>query len=222
MTSVGNENGEILISVLTTSEDLASLQLLADGLVQRYATAGQTPPTCLYVDRDCCNTSGLSKPALLFRAWDSLEVRLDVWHFMRRMASGCTSESHPLYGTFMARLSLCIFEWDSDDFRDLLAAKKSEIVKTGVVDPSDRAVRKAVSKEELARHCKRRTRGTEETASLIESTILSLMSATDMLGVRLFREDMSVIWEEQKRHVACLQDPGGCTFVHQVWIYPER
>jgi len=37
----------------------------------------------------------------------------------------------------MARLSLCIFEWDSDDFRDLLAAKKSEIVKTGVVDLSD-------------------------------------------------------------------------------------
>jgi len=34
------------------------------------------------------------------------------------------------------------------------------------------------------------------------------MSATDTLGMRLFREDMSVIWEEQKRYVACLQDPG--------------
>ena len=30
---------------------------------------------------------------------------------MRRLACGCTTESHPLYGTFVSHLSSCIFEW---------------------------------------------------------------------------------------------------------------
>ena len=64
----------------------------------------------------------LCPPSLqkLFFKWGSIQVRLDVW---RRLARGCTSESHPLYGTFMAKLSSCIFEWDTDDYERLLAAK---------------------------------------------------------------------------------------------------
>lgn len=49
---------------------------------------------------------------ILFSQWDGLQVRLDYWHFMKRLGRACTSESHPLYGTFMMQLSSCIFEWD--------------------------------------------------------------------------------------------------------------
>ena len=35
---------------------------------------------------------------------------------MRRLARGCTTESHPLYGVFMSRLSDMIFEWDSGNY----------------------------------------------------------------------------------------------------------
>ena len=52
-----------------------------------------------------------------------MQVRLDIWHFMRRLARGCSTESHPLYGVFMAKLSSCIFEWDSEDYERLLEAK---------------------------------------------------------------------------------------------------
>ena len=42
-------------------------------------------------------------------------LQLDVWLFMQRLARGCNTESHPLYGPFMSHLSVAIFEWDSRD-----------------------------------------------------------------------------------------------------------
>ena len=54
-TNVGNERGEVLISVLTESESLDSLKKMADGLMERYEKAGQPPPMLLYTDRDCCS-----------------------------------------------------------------------------------------------------------------------------------------------------------------------
>ena len=104
----------------------------------RYESAGQTPPHLLYTDRDCCSQRSetlfsvsmvLFYPHLplslqtLFYKWINIQVRLDIWHFMRRLARGCSSESHPLYGTLMAKLSSCIFEWDSQDYERLLTAK---------------------------------------------------------------------------------------------------
>lgn len=126
---------------------------------------------------------------------------------MRRMSRGCTSESHPLFGTFMAQLSNSIFQWDEQDVDLLMSAKRIQLQSAGIPDPSNAAVRKALTAKELARHCRRRTRGTEETASLIESMLLSLSQSTDSLGVPLFREEMTVIWEEQRHHVPCIQDP---------------
>lgn len=166
----------------------------------------------LYTDRDCCSQEGPSKYLQLFSQWGGLQVRLDVWHFMRRLAKGCTSESHPLYGTFMARLSLAVFEWDKDDYEELDRVKRMEMIQAGIAEPSQEAVRRAVTKEELERHC-RRTRpggwGVQETTALIEELLLSLSKATDTLGVPLLREEMAEIWGEQRKHVPCLQDPEG-------------
>ena len=203
VTNVGNERGEIVISILTASEGVSALIPMADGLVDRYAKAGQSPPCLLYTDRDCCSSEFLE----LFAKWRGLVVRLDICHFMRRLAGGCTTKSHPLYGTFMSQLSSCIFEWDVRDVELLMSAKKGEMVSAGIPDPSDAAVRKAVSKEELARHCRRRTRGAEKTVEMVESLLLSFSSATDTLGVPLLGEEMRAIWEEQRQHVVCIQDP---------------
>lgn len=105
------------------------------------------------------------------------------------------------------QLSSSIFEWDEQDVNLLMSAKRVELQLAGLNDPSNTAVRKALTVKELARHCRRRTRGVEETTSLIESMLLSLSQATDTLGVPLFREEMNVIWEEQRHHVPCIQDP---------------
>lgn len=60
-TNVGNERGEIVISVLTESESSDALLPMVEGLMARYEKAGKTPPVLLYTDRDCCCSHGPSK-----------------------------------------------------------------------------------------------------------------------------------------------------------------
>ena len=91
----------------------------------------------------------------------------------------------------------------------LLRAKRLELEMTGMPLPSEVAAKNAIKKEEMARHCRRRTRGTDATKKLIDSLLLSLSAATDTLGVPLFAESMKDVWEEQRQHVKCLQDPPG-------------
>nr|CAB3262884.1 uncharacterized protein LOC100184639 [Phallusia mammillata] len=210
VTSVGNERGEILLSIVTTSESKATLQEMAEGLTKRFSDAAVDPPCLLYTDRDCCAQGRLSKYQDLFNQWDGLLVRLDIWHFMRRLAAGCTTESHPLYGPFMSELSSCIFAWDSSDVGLLKLAKQGEIRRlSGVQNPSDVAVMKAISKSEIQRHCRKKTRGAVESIALIDRLISTFQSLTDMLGVPILRDEMSAIWNEQKKHVPCIQDPPG-------------
>ena len=49
-TNVGNERGEVLISVLTKSESLESLQKMAEGLMEQYKKAGKSPLVRLYTN----------------------------------------------------------------------------------------------------------------------------------------------------------------------------
>ena len=93
-TNVGNEHGQVLMCVLTAAEG-AGLTKMAAGLQRCYATAGQSPPTLMYVDRDCCSSAGDSAVARMFCMWPDLVVRLDVWHFIRRFGSAWTTDTHP-------------------------------------------------------------------------------------------------------------------------------
>ena len=136
-------------------------------------------------------------------------MQLDILHYMRRLASGCSTKSHPLYGTFMSHLSAAIFERDGEDFELLLSAKKAEMIAAGITVPSTTAVQKAISKDELAKHCRRRTRGVKETTDNIEALLLSFSAATDTLGAPLLKEEMKTICTEQLKHVSWIQDPPG-------------
>ncbi|CAM4568770.1 unnamed protein product [Leuciscus chuanchicus] len=204
-TNVGNEHGQVLVSVLTAAEGHA-LDPMAAGLMKRYREAGEASPKVMYVDRDCCSQHGQSQVKAMFSEWDELEVRLDIWHFMRRFAAGVTTEAHPLYGIFMARLSMSIFEWDPEDVAALRRAKEGELAakKTGYI--SEKAVRARINRRELALHCRRRTRGEEETTILIGKLIDQFDSADgkDTLGVPLLNhERIQQIWKEQRKHVQC-------------------
>lgn len=211
-TNVGNEFGQVLMSVLTAAEGDGLLPMAA-GLMQRYRDAGVAPPELLYVDRDCCSSIGTPKSAALFHEWDKLVVKLDVWHLMRRFAVGVTTESHQLYGTFMRQLSGCIFEWDPEDISRLREAKRSELEgKGGMVGLKDEDVLRLLTKRELVLHCRRRTRGAAETEQLIGGLIETFDSPKghDTLGIPLLDHDrIQAIWAEQKRHLHCIQDPPG-------------
>ena len=45
---------------------------------------------------------------------------------------------------------------------------------------------------------------------MLENLFLTLTPATDTLGMPLLKDDLAEIWEEQRRHIQCLQDPQEC------------
>lgn len=209
LTSVGNEVGQVLMSVLTANEG-AGLDLMAAGLMERYQRAGVDPPTILYVDCDCCKEVGETKLKRRFSSWPDVIVRLDIWHFMRRLAVGCTTDAHQLYPTFMSRLSSCIFEWDAGDLTLLRRAKREQLTQQGWPAMTAAELDRHISKDELAQHCRRRTRGEETTIRLLDMLIRELMGGkgNDALGVPLLDSvRMQHIWHVQRRHVTCIQDP---------------
>ncbi|CAL8329146.1 unnamed protein product [Merluccius merluccius] len=211
MTSVGNEVGQILISVLTAEEG-AGLDLMVADLMKRYSQAGVAPPKVLYVDCHCCVEAGQSKLQARFGQWPDLTIRLDIWHFMRRMSAGCTTDAHPLYATFMSCLSACIFEWDPEDIALLCRAVTEELRQEGVRAISVGLVDKHITKKDLAFYCRRRTRGEDTTFRLIDQLLQELMGdkGRDVLGVPLLdRVRMEHIWRVQQRHVKCIQDVPG-------------
>ena len=71
--------------------------------------------------------------------------------------------------------------------RRLCDAKKGLLLQQGVRNPSDSAMRKSITSDELSRHCRRRTRGTQETTKAIEDLLLQFTPATDAFGVPVFR-----------------------------------
>ncbi|XP_052420251.1 uncharacterized protein LOC127964133 [Carassius gibelio] len=197
------------MSVLTANEG-AGLDLMAAGLMERYRSAGVDPPTIIYVDCDCCKKVGETKLKRRFSGWPDVIVRLDIWHFMRRLAVGCTTDAHQLYPTFMARLSSCIFEWDAGDLTLLRQAKREQLIQQGWPTLSEEELDHHLTKAELLQHCRRRTRGEETTFRLLDMLIRELMGGkgNDALGVPLLDSvRMQHIWNVQRRHITCIQDP---------------
>ncbi|XP_030248701.1 uncharacterized protein LOC115566827 isoform X3 [Sparus aurata] len=209
LTSVSNERCQILISVLTAQEGSA-VDTMATDLIRRYSDAGVAPPQLLYVDCDCCREG--SEPTKLqkrFGGWPDLIVKLDIYHFMRRLAAGCTKDAHPLYPMFMAKLSVCIFEWDRGDVALLRQAKWEQLRQERVPGITESLVDEHITKAELVLHCRRQTRGERQTIIMIEQLLSELIGVKgrDFLGVPLLdQERMQHIWQIQQRHVKCIQD----------------
>jgi len=148
----------------------------------------------------------------IFRtAWSDLVVRLDVWHFMRRLAVGVTTDTHILYAAFMGQLSAAIFCWDKSDLNLLKEAKRQQLIQANITDPSDSDVSVRLDRKELSLHCRRMTRSTEVIRERIQA-VLELFggdSGRDTMGVPLFHERIWELWKQQQKHVECLQDPKG-------------
>jgi hypothetical protein len=77
---------------------------------------------------------------------------------------------------------------------------------------SDAEVRQQLTKKELSLHCRRTTRGTEETTRLVKLLLTAFdgVAGHDTLGVPLLDSKKTwQTWESQERHVRCIQDPEG-------------
>ncbi|XP_026072640.1 uncharacterized protein LOC113052410 [Carassius auratus] len=208
--SVTNETGQVLISVLTAQEG-PGLDSMASGLMNRYRQAATAPPVLMYMDSGCCSENGhKSEMQARFGGWPDLHIRLDVWSFMLRLAAGCTSDTHPLYSAFIARLSVCIFQWDPLDIALLRQTKREHLEQEGVPFITNDLVDSQITARELVLHCRRRTRGVETTVRYVEQLLQELKNWRDPFGVPLLDAvKMENIWHDQKKHVPCIQDVPG-------------
>lgn len=207
-TNVGNEHGQVLMSVLTSAEGCGLIEM-ASGLMKRYADAGVSPPKVLYVDRGCCGREYTSLRKL-FKQWPEMLIRLDIWHCMKRFSQGCTTESHQLYAEFMGRLSKCFFILSEEDSSRLMEAKRCEMVTEGVPSPSENDVIRRVTKREIALHCRRRTREPQDIKSLVYDLIKIFAGSQGRatLGVPLLDSSrIWQIWEKEEKHLVCVTDP---------------
>lgn len=187
--------------------------------MERYRQAGAAPPKVLYVDCGCCVSEGLSKLQARFGGWPDIYIRLDIWHFMRRLAVGCTTDAHPLYPAFMRALSSCIFEWDAGDLDLLRRAKERQLQQEQRPGITNTMVDRQITKKELSNFCRRRTRGEDITTVLIERLLEELNGpkGRDLMGVPLLDEvRIKHIWGVQKRHVKCIQDVAGIQLYTEV------
>ena len=77
-TNFGNDNGEVLMSVMTGSERMG-INNMCNGIQSRYTKAGVNPLTLMYVDRDCCGANCVSGLRCVMEGKD----RFQVGHVMK-------------------------------------------------------------------------------------------------------------------------------------------
>jgi len=150
----------------------AGLANMANGLVNRYEQSSQPPPVLLYVDCDCCSDA----TRRLFQPWQDLQIRLDIWLFIRRFASCCTNESHPMYKLFVSKLSACIIQWQSTDVPALYCAKLAKLAEKSASGLINADMLWKVSRNKLALQCHRTTKHTKETTRMLEELIACFYS----------------------------------------------
>ncbi|ROL45609.1 hypothetical protein DPX16_17725 [Anabarilius grahami] len=214
-TNVAKELGQILTSVLTCEESLEKLRLLAEGLMERYRRAGEAPPEIMYVDCGCCRVHGVSSVEQLFGEWTDrgMLVQLDIFHWIHRFDAAMWTDHHPKYAPFKSALSAVVFAYNKDDIALLVQAIRAGHP-TGYANLTDsQIIESHVSKYDLSHYVRRITVGTQETFARVQSAIDIRKGAAGMdeNQLHLFKDAAAIdhIWENQQKHIECIQDPPG-------------
>ncbi|TWW78042.1 hypothetical protein D4764_11G0001630 [Takifugu flavidus] len=212
-TNVCNERGQILMSVLTCDESLEKMRPMAEGLMERYQRAGEAAPELMYVDRGCCCALGVSSLEQLFDKWvdRGMLIRLDIFHWIRRFDAAVRTDHHSKHALFKSALSAAVFSYNKDDVALLLQA-----VRAGLPDMADslsdsELIERHVTNRDLSRYVRRITVGAQETFVRVQNVIDTLKGPAGMDDnqVHLFNEDIDRIWQNQQKHLECIQDPPG-------------
>jgi len=131
----------------------------------------QVPPVSilLYTDRDCCSLGGPSKlnqllhqlevsnsPGSIFYCYHFVQVRLSIWHFMRRLP---TTALPSLIHCMKLSWPSCPPTYSSRIKRPMYEGKMARLLHAGMRDPSGKAVCKPILKKELSHHCRQCAQG---------------------------------------------------------------
>ncbi|XP_056608941.1 uncharacterized protein LOC130426276 [Triplophysa dalaica] len=212
---MANEMGQILTSVLTCEESLHKLRPMAEGLMERYRKAGETPPELMYVDRCCCRVHGVSSVEQLFSDWTDagMLVRLDIFHWIHRFDAALRTDHHPKYALFKSSLSATVFAYNKDDMAQLVQAIRAGHPTSYASLSYSQIIEIHVSKSDMSHHVRRITVGVQETCARVNSAIdiLKGSAGMDENQVHLFKEAATIdhIWGNQQKHLECIQDQPG-------------
>ncbi|MED6253383.1 hypothetical protein ATANTOWER_028055, partial [Ataeniobius toweri] len=226
--AIMNESWMILSWVMLQSESDKSLEPMYEGLSRRYISAGQPKAMYQWVDRDCCAAFRIPNPEhqehLLWDSWKTtddiiaettsgnlnntcasrrkynseINIKLDLFHCVRRFTRECTSEHHPLHGAFCKFLSAAFCVVDQTDLQRL----KQAYVFCGIMPPNP-------TKQHIREHCRTKIPQPRELLERVESVLQKFFLESDPDGVPLFKPSMLKMWRIQRVHIlrGCLSDP---------------
>ncbi len=127
-----------------------------------------------------------------------INIKLDLFHCMRRFLQRVLSEHHPLHSAFCKFLSAAFSVVDQTDLQRL----KQAYVFCGIVPANP-------TKQHIREHCRTRVPTPQRAAERVESVLQKLFLECDPDGVPLFKPSMLKVWRIQRVHIlrGCLSDP---------------
>ena len=127
-----------------------------------------------------------------------IDIKLDLFHCMRRLSRECVSEHHPLHSSFCKFLSAAFTIVDQTDLEKL----KQAYVFCGIVPANP-------TKQHTKEHCRTRIPGPQELLERVERVLQRFHLESDPDGIPLFKPSMLTVWRIQRFHIlrGCLSDP---------------
>ncbi|KAK7912719.1 hypothetical protein WMY93_012930 [Mugilogobius chulae] len=214
VTSVLNEWGQFLTTVVVAAESEGCYKRMAKGLTARFQRANAPAPAVIYADNNCCRDSGSSFLENLFSDWvqKGTVVRLDIRHWLHRWDAVVVKQSHAKYATFISALAGAVLAYNKDDMLLLVrAVRKGNQELYGKLSDMDMIT--FLKPHQIKSYVRRVTRGVQATATAIESIIAEFKSSAglDIDGIHLFKSTEAVDshWANASKHLSCMQDPPG-------------
>ncbi|XP_073669645.1 uncharacterized protein [Paramisgurnus dabryanus] len=115
ITSVLNEWGQFLTTVVVAAESEGCYRRMAKGLMAHFERARAPAPAVIYADNNCCRASSFLEN--LFRDWvqKGTVIRLDIRHWQHRWDAVVIKQSHANYGLFMSALAGAVLAYNKNN-----------------------------------------------------------------------------------------------------------
>ncbi|KAF6719442.1 hypothetical protein FQA47_024064, partial [Oryzias melastigma] len=195
LTSVLNEWGQFVTTVVMTSDSEDCYKRMARGLTAWFKRAQAPAPKILYADSHCCCDGGTSMLESLFADWieEGMVIRLDIHHWLHRWDAVVIRQSHARYGAFMSAMAGALLAYNQADMQLLISAVRNGN-KEMYSKYSDEEMISFLKPNQIKSYVHRVTRGVENSAVAVEFILEQFKgpAGLDIDGIPLFKDDAAV------------------------------
>ena len=218
VTNVGNEYGAILQCVVTSSVSNEGLGVMTEGQMKRYADAKVAAPFLLYTDNKCCRLDGHQSfsscftnapiwkiDLTFFILWTDWPLIVLLKHIFC-MALSCLAYQRQYLSGIDMTITSC------------LPQRRKNCSQRGWNLQQTKRQRKQLPKMNWLATAEEGRKVWKLQQRACKNWFWPLLVA-DSLGVPLFKHgepSMASIFEEQRHHIPCIQDPEGVSLYTQI------